>query len=337
MPLGPDPNGFSPDSSASRSTGQALVETAEDPLLAGLDRPVSVLVVGASGFLGRHLLERLGSRGHRVRAVARGGRPEGTTDRPEVSWLAADVTEEEEVAGLARGCEVVVQLAGIRCERGGQTFRAVHVEGTRHLLAEARRAGAERFLLVSAMGATVGSDPYFRTKARAEALVRDSGLGTAIVRPAVVFGPGDHFVSAVVRWLERFPVFFLPRGWDEPVQPASVEDVTDALCQCVERDDVVEDTYTLAGPEPLTLAEVVRTVARVRGLRRAVIRLPDGLARPVLGIARRLADRLDVPPDEWEVFRRAGNLPVPGRGAEAFRSVFHIEPMPFRAVLEDYL
>ena len=337
MSLGPDPNGFSSDSSASRSAGQALVETAEDPVLAGLERPVSVLVVGASGFLGRHLLERLASRGHEVRAVARRGRPDEAPDRAEVTWLAADVTEEEQVAGLARGCEVVVHLAGIRRETEGQTFRAVHVEGTRHLLAEAGRAGAERIVLVSALGATAGSDPFFRTKARAEALVRDSGLEAAILRPAVVFGPGDHFVSAVVRWLERFPVFCVPRAWDGPVQPASVEDVADALCQCVEREDVVDRTYTLAGPEPLTLAEVVRTVSRVKGLRRAVLTLPDGLARPVLGIARRLADRLGIPPDEWEVFRRAGRVPAPSRGDEAFRSVFHIEPMPFRAVLEDYL
>lgn len=334
--MGSEPDGFS-DSSDARSAGQALVETAEDPLLAGLERPVSVLVVGASGFLGRNLVERLGSRGHRIRAVGRGGRPDGEPDRPEVSWLTADVTEEDRVAGLARGCEVVVQLAGVRRERGSQTFRAVHVEGTRHLLDEARRAGAERFLLVSALGASVGDDPYFRTKREAEALVRDSGLRAVILRPALVFGPGDHFVSAVVRWLERFPVFCVPGAWDRPVRPAAVEDVTDALCQCVEREDLADATHTLAGPEPLTLAEAARTVARVRGMRRAVVTLPDGLAAPVLGIVRRLAEGMGIPPDEWEVLRRAGRPPATGRGASAFRSVFHIEPMPFRAALEDYL
>ena len=334
--MGPEPSGFS-DSSGGRSAGQALVETAEDPLLAGLERPVSVLVVGASGFLGRHLVERLGSRGHRVRAVSRSGRPGDAPERPEVTWLAADVTEEERVAGLARGCDVVAHLAGVRGERGTQTFESVHVDGTRHLLAEARRAGAERFVLVSALGASVGKDPYFRTKAEAETLVRDSGLEGVVVRPALVFGPRDHFVSAVARWLERFPVFCLPSGWDQPVRPAAVEDVTDALCQCVEREDVADDTYVLAGPEPLTLAEAARTVARVLGMRRAVITLPDGLAGPVLATARRLAGPLGIPPDEWEVLRRAGRPPTPAREVDAFRTVFHIEPMPFREALEDYL
>lgn len=334
--MGPEPNGYS-DSPGGRPSGQALVETAEEPLLAGLERPVSALVVGASGFLGRHLVERLASRGHRVRAVGRRGRPADVPDRPEVTWLAADVTEEDRVAGLARGCDVVVQLAGLRGERGTQTFAAVHVDGTRHLLAEARRAGAEGFVLVSALGASVGSDPYFRTKREAEALVRDSGLQAVVVRPALVFGPGDHFVSAVVRWMERFPVFCLPDSWDRPVRPAAVEDVTDALSQCVEREDVADDTHVLAGPQPLTLAEAARTVARVRGLRRAVVTLPDAVAGPVLAAARRLAGPLGIPPDEWEVLRRAGRPPTPAGEVNAFRTVFHIEPMSFRAALEDYL
>ena len=334
--MGLEPSGFA-DSSDDRSAGQALVETVEDPLLAGLERPVSVLVVGASGFLGRHLVERLSSRGHRVRAVSRRGRPAEEPGRPEVTWLAADATREAEVQGLARGCEVVAQLAGVRRESGRQTFRAVHVEATRHLVEEGRRAGAERLLLVSALGAADGADPYFRTKREAEALVRDSGLPATIVRPATVFGPGDHFVSAVVRWMERVPIFCVPEAWDRPVQPAAVEDVTDALCQCVEREDVADDTHVLAGPEPLTLAEAARMVARARGLRRAVFTLPDPLAAPVVEVARRLAGRLGIPPDEWEVLRRAGRPPAPRRGVDAFRSVFHIEPMPFRAALEDYL
>lgn len=336
MYVGPRPNGHA-DSSEPGPAAEGLVDTAEDPLLAGLDRPVSVLVTGASGFLGRHLLERLASRGHRIRAVCRHGRPEDAVGAQEVTWLAADVTRQEQTVGLARGCEVVVHLAGIRRERGSQTFRAVHVEGTGHLLEEAHRAGAERFIHVSVVGAATVPDPFFRSKGRAEGLVRDAGLDSVILRPAPVFGPGDHFTSAVVRWLERVPVFLVPSSWDGPIRPVAFEDVTDALCQCVERDDVVGDTYTLVGPQPLTLVEAVRTVARVRGLRRLVGTLPDRLARPVVGVARRLSERLGMPADEWELLRRAGRPPMPYRGVEAFRRVFQIEPMPFQAVLEDYL
>lgn len=335
MPIGPGPD--CTDMPSSGTAGETLVETAEEPLLAGLDRPLTVLVVGAGGFVGRHLLERLASRGHRVRAVDREGEPEDSASLREVTWLAADITREREVAGLARDCDALVHLAGIRRETPGCTFEDVHVRGTRHLLEEARRAGTERFILVSALGATASAEPYGRSKYRAEQEVRDAGVEGVVLRPAVIVGPGDHFTSAVIRWLERFRVFPVPRAWDGVVRPTAIEDVADALCQCVERSDVADRTFTLAGPERLRLSEAARTVAAVAGHPRAVVRVPDPVARPVAALTRWLARRAEMPPDEWDVFRRIGRTPDPREGAEAFRRVFQIEPMPFRAVLEDYL
>ena len=335
MPFGTGPNRS--DMPPSGTAGETLVETAEDPLLAGLERPLTVLVAGAGGFVGRHLLERLASRGHRVRAVDREGEPPDVPPMREVTWLAADITREREVSGLARDCDAVVQLAGIRRESPGRTFEDVHVAGTRHLLEEAGRAGAERFILVSALGATASADPYGRSKHRAEQEVRDAGVEGVILRPAVILGPGDHFTSTVVRWLDRFRIFPVPATWDGIVRPTAIEDVADALCQCVERSDVCGRTLTLAGPERLTLSEAARTVASVAGHARGVVRVPGWMADPVGRLARWLSRRAGFPPDEWEILRRIGRTPDPRKGAEAFRTVFHIEPMPFRTVLEDYL
>ncbi len=312
-------------------------EALEDPLLSGFRRPLVVLVTGASGFLGRHLLPRLASRGHRIRAVSRSGRPEEEVGGGNVSWLAADVTRRDEVEGLARDCDAVVHLAGVRSETPGSGFRRVHVDGTRHVLEEAGRAGAGRFVHVSALGAATGTDDFSDSKRAAEREVREAAIPSVILRPAVVFGPGDHFTSAVVDWLERFPVFLVPEEWNGVVQPAAIEDVVDALCQCVERDDVLGATHPLAGPEPLTLVEVVRTVASVKGWRRPVLAVPDRLAGLVLAVVRRYASWRGVPPDEWDLLRRAGRRPPPAGAESAFRSVFQIEPMPFRAALEDYL
>lgn len=335
MPLGPGPSRS--DTPSSGTAGGTLVEPAEDLLLAGPERPLTVLVAGAGGFVGRHLLERLASRGHRVRAVDREGEPREVAPLRRVAWLAADITREEQVRGLARDCDAVVHLAGIRRETQGCTFEDVHVRGTRHLLEESVRAGTERFVFVSALGAAASADPYGRSKQRAEREVRGAGVEDVVLRPAVIVGPGDHFTGAVVRWLERFPVFPVPAAWDGTVRPTAIEDVTDALCQCVERSDLVGRTFTLAGPERLTLSEAARTVASMKGRPRAVVTVPDPVGRPVSSLARWLADRAGFPPDEWDVFRRVGRTPDPRAGAEAFRRVFQIEPMPFRAVLEDYL
>lgn len=335
MPLGPGPSRS--DMPPSGTAGESLVETAEDPLLAGLEHPLTVLVVGAGGFVGRHLVERLASRGHRVRAAGREGRPRDVPFLRGVTWLAADITSEKEVRGLAGDCDAVVHLAGIRRESPGRTFDDVHVRGTRHLLDEAGRAGVERFIFVSTLGATASADAFGRSKAEAERAIRRSAVEGVILRPAVIVGPGDHFTGAVLRWLERFRLLPVPAAWDRVVRPVAIEDVADALCQCVERPDVAGRTLTLAGPERLALSEAARTVAAVAGRPRAVVRVPGPLGGPVTGLVRWLSDRAGLPPDEWEVLRRIGRAPDPRKGAEAFREVFHIEPMPFRAVLEDYL
>lgn len=323
----------SPDSLSGSAT-EAAVETREDPLLASFSRERQVLVVGASGFVGSHLLARLAARGHTVRAVGRTGAPERGPRFRGIQWIRADVTRESQVRGLAEGCEVVVHLAGVRRESDGHTFRRVHVEGTRHLLSEAVRAGAGRFVFVSALGAELEAHPFFASKAEAEDLVRSSDLEWAIFRPAAVFGPDDHFMAPTARWLRRWPLFLVPAGRDLVLRPAAIEDVADALMQSVERDDLVGETYCLAGPERLTLEACVRTVARVLRLRRWVRSVPPQVAERLLAVTRGMG----LPsPSLAEGWRLLFGRPDPRAGPEDFRRIFHIEPLPFREALEDYL
>lgn len=332
MPEGPGPSRSSTE--AAPAAG-ALAETAEDPLLAGLERPLTVLVTGAGGFLGPHLSSRLASRGHRVRATSRRGRPDHVPVLPEVTWLAADLRDPDDLRGLCRECDVVAHLAGAHREEG-QTYRQIHVEATRNLLEQARAAEVERFLFVSAQGAASGDHPYFRTKLEGEDEVRRSGLDFVVIRPALVVGPDDHFTSTLSRWVSRAPVCCVPGADEGAYRPVDVEDVTDALCQAVERADLAGRTFTLTGPDLLTLGEVVEEVVRATGSRRPVVPLPGRLGRPMLEAARGIGRALGLPVDAWELLWRRRDLPPPDDGS-ALRSVFHIEPMPFRESLEDYL
>lgn len=333
MPDGPGPTRSSTETAP---VEEALAEPAEDPLLAGLERPFTVLVTGASGFLGRHLIERLVSRGHNVRAACRGGRPDGAVARPEVTWLAADLREADAVEGLCRDCDVVAHLAGQHREEDGQTFRQVHVEGTVNLVEQARAAGVERVLMVSAHGAASGEHPYFRTKLEAEDTVRRSGVEFVVVRPDLVVGPDDHFTSILARWVARAPLCCVPGAAEGRYRPVDVEDVTDALCQSVERADLSGRTFTLSGPDELSLGDVVEAVVDACGLRRPVVPLPGAMGRPVLEGARGIGRVLGLPVDAWELLWRRRDLTPPADDA-ALRSVFHIEPMPFGEALGDYL
>lgn len=325
-----------PDSTAESPAARGMVEIAEDPLLTGPDRSLAVVLVGASGFIGRHLLERLASRGHRVRAVSRRGRPADVPGSFDVSWIAADVRRESAVRGLARDCDVVVHAAGIRREREDETFRAVHVEATDLLVAHAASAGVERFVYLSALGAGESEDPFFRTKLQGEHVVRASAIDSVIFRPSVVFGAEDHFTHPLVRWLESWPVCVVRSGGDDVFQPVAVEDVTDALCQAVERSDVAGGTYPLVGPERLTMAEVVDAVAAARGLDARVFALPSPLGESLAGMMRSLARARGRPTEGWDTLRRWSRV-RPSSEVTAFRAVFHILPMPFRETLEDYL
>lgn len=333
MSAGP---GQSRSSAEAVSVPEAIAEPAEDPLLAGLERPFTVLVTGGSGFLGGHLLERLASRGHRVRAACRGGRPADAVPRPDVTWLAADLRDPDTIEGLCRDCDAVAHLAGQHHEEEGQTFRQVHVEGTRNLLEQARAAGVERFVHVSAHGAPSGAHPYFRTMLEAEDEVRRSGLEFVVVRPDLVVGDGDHFTGTLAGWVGRAPICCVPGAREGSHRPVDVEDVTDALCQAVERADLGGRTFTLTGPDELTLGDVVEAVVGAEGLRRPVVPLPGSLGRPVLESARGIGRVLGLPVEAWELLWRRRDLPA-AYGPDALRSVFHIEPIPFRDALEDYL
>lgn len=333
MSAGPGPSRSSTEAAPLQ---EALAEPAEDPLLAGVQRPFTVLVTGGSGFLGRHLLTRLASRGHRVRAVCRRGRPDDAAPRPDVTWLAADLCDPEALEGLCGDCDAVAHLAGQHHEEEGQSFHAVHVEATRNLLEQARAAGVERFVHVSAHGAPSSDHPYFRTKLEAEDEVRRSGVPFVIVRPDLVVGSRDHFTSTLARWVARAPLCCVPGAREGGFRPVDVEDVTDALCQAVERDDLAGRTFTLTGPDELTLRDVVEAVVEARGLRRPVVPLPGALGRPVLEAARGVGRVLGMPVDAWELLWRRRDVPA-GAGPDALRSVFHIEPMPFREALKDYL
>lgn len=334
MPEGPPPQGlgYSIDSAMGSYGESVLTETAVDPLLAGLPQPTRVLVTGARGFVGRHTLPRLLSRGHRVRGLSRSPPSPGPSER--VEWWRGDVTEPGTIRGIAEGREAVLHLVGIAQGPDRAAFHRVHVEGTRNVLEEAAQAGVDRFIYVSAAGARGGGSPFFRTKYEAEREVVRSGLRHVIFRPSVIYGPGDHFTTALASLLRRLPVFPVLGVGSLRLQPVAVEDVADALAQAVERRDVEDGVYELVGPEQLKFTKIVRVVARALDLRRPVVQLPRILAAPALWLAARLGLPMPLSPEQLDMLREVTLL---SRGDNALRTVFRVEPLPFRDAVVDYL
>ena len=238
---------------------------------------MKVIVVGGSGFLGRQVTAALLAAGHSVVLLARGTRKGAVPKGVEV--LPFDVSTGPVPLEYLRGCEALVNLVGIKREEGSQTFERVHVTATRHLLATAAPLGL-RFVHVSVSGSRPDAkSAYHNTKWQAEELIRASGLRFTILKPGVIYGPGDDMVTQLVKMIRFAPIFPVVGKGDSMLQPIHVRDVALAVVRALERDQAVGQTYEIVGPNRMTLRKVVHTVAEATSLNLWMVNSPIWLQR----------------------------------------------------------
>jgi uncharacterized protein YbjT (DUF2867 family) len=298
---------------------------------------VLIAVTGATGFVGRHVVARLTSRGHRVRALVRfpdrARRALASLPPPVPQLVVGDLDDAAALATLMRGADAVIHLVGIIVEAGSATFHAVHVEGTRRMLAAARDAGVRRFVHMSAVGARdePGATRYHRTKWQAEELVRGSGLGYAIFRPSLISGPGNAPIRMLARlhhWCPVVPVFGDGRF---PTQPVWIEDVALALIRAAEEAAIV-GAFELGGPDVLTYEELLRAIGRAVGRPRPLLHVPLALVRAAAAAFDPLGPAAPLTHDQLQMLVEGSATP-----ANTIESVFGIRPLPFAEGLKRYL
>jgi uncharacterized protein YbjT (DUF2867 family) len=278
------------------------------------ETPARVAVIlGGSGFVGRHLAPWLARNGWAVRVAARSPQPSTAPSVGRVRPVAVDLRDEGQVHSVLSGAAAVVNLVGIARERG-QGFRAVNVEGAARAARLAAAAGVERLLHVSALG-IAGDAPAAadRTKASGEVAVREAFPAATLVRPSLVYGPGDHFFGRFAALAAASPVLPVIGGGRTRFQPMHVADAVAALHALVERPATAGMTLALVGPETFTFRELLERMLEVLGRRRLILSLPFRLAEPLAGALERLPD----PPltrEEVRLLRTdkvAGELPTP--------------------------
>ena len=226
-----------------------------------------VLVTGGTGFVGTHLVNRLLQRGHDVAVLTRDPRRTRNRYNRPVHANQGNVLDRESLAAAVADRDAVIHLVGIIYEDGAQTFDRLHREGAENVVAAAEQAGVSRYLHMSAMGASEDApSEYGRTKAAGEKTVRSSRLSWTIVRPSVIFGPGDGFVSLLATIVRRNPVFIpvIGRGTTR-FQPVSIYDVTRVFADALEKPGTAGKTYEVGGPDVLTLNDIYREIAAAVG------------------------------------------------------------------------
>jgi uncharacterized protein YbjT (DUF2867 family) len=233
-----------------------------------------VTVFGGTGFLGRRVVRHLRDKGFSVRVASRHPRASGSHD-PEIRPTAADIRGRQSIATAVEGAFGVVNAVSLYVERGTDTFQAVHMAAAERLAEEARKAGVERFIQVSGIGAdAASSSPYIRARGQGEQAVRAAFASAGVVRPAVMFGPDDAFLNTLVQLLRRLPIYPMFGRGRTRLQPADVEDVGEMIAKLLQRTTAEAITVECGGPRVYTYEELLRTIARAANVDRTLVPVP---------------------------------------------------------------
>ena len=212
---------------------------------------MKIAITGGTGFIGRHLAQRLLADGAEVVVLSR---------KSPIDF---------------EGCDAVAHCAGINREIGDQTYERVHVELTRDVIDEARRAGVKKILHLSFLRARPDcGSRYHESKWAAEELVRDSGLDYTVIKAGMTYGRGDHMLDHLSHALLTFPMFLKVGLREKPVRPLAIDDLVNVLRAALVDGRLSRETVAVTGAETLLLSEAARRVARVLGVRPLILPAP---------------------------------------------------------------
>jgi NADH dehydrogenase len=242
---------------------------------------MKVLVTGGTGFVGPQVVHALRAHNRDVRALVR--RPERGTRL--AGWgaelVTGDVTDPASLRAAVDGCTHVVHLVAI-IKGAPSDFHRVMTQGTKDLVAAAKDANVERFVLMSALGtseATKDTVPYYASKWAMEQETIRSGLEYTIMRPSFVFGRDGGALPTFVKQVRYAPVVTVIGSGLQRIQPIWIENVAEYFARSLDQPQAANRTFELGGPDVVTWNELYLTIAKVLGKRRRLVHIPTGVMR----------------------------------------------------------
>jgi uncharacterized protein YbjT (DUF2867 family) len=298
----------------------------------------TVLVTGASGFVGSHTVPALIDAGHRVVGLVRDddaaaivARRLTQAQRAGLETRLGDVTEPATLPAALTGIDTVLHLAAIpRDLDGGQSLRLVNTEGTRNVVHAAREAGVRRFVHQGALAVVDEPDlHYASSKAKGMAIVRDSGLDWTILDPSLLFGPRDGFFNLIAGLVRMSPGVVPITGTGAArFQPLAIDDLARIVVAVLTDDATVGHEYPLGGPRYWTYREIVEEVVAAMGKRRLLVPMPVPVIRIVAGAAELVRLPFPVATDQLRQLKFDNIGPL-----DSVRTAFGFEPRPMEGGL----
>jgi uncharacterized protein YbjT (DUF2867 family) len=292
-----------------------------------------ILVTGASGYVGGHLMARLKERGEAIRPLVRDLRAAERLRGAGVEPAVGNIADPASLRRAMEGVDTVIHLVAIIVEKGDATFGRINAQGTRNVVAAAQAAGVKRFLYMSENGAQDNPRyPYLQSKWQGEQAVIAGGIPYAILRPSLIFGSGDRFFNTLAALVRGNPIVPIVGDGKSPFQPVWVEDVCTCFVKMLDDDSYLGREYNVGGPEQLSYEEMVDIVMRVLGKRRPKIHLPIALMKPAATVMQAVLPKPPVTPGQLDL------LAVPNTTApNPLPALFGIERPAYLQAKLDYI
>ena len=249
-----------------------------------------ILITGATGFVGPHVVHALRAEGRDLRALVRDDADAGRLHAWGCETVVGEMTDAASLRRAVEGCDTVVHLVAILTGKP-RDFELVMSQGTRDLVAAARDAGVRRFVLMSALGTderTKDLVPYYGAKWEMETAVKESGLEHVIFRPSFVFGREGGALAQFRRIAKLAPVTPIVGPGTQRIQPIWVEDVAAYFAAAMDKPEAANRTFELGGPDVVTWNEFWTRLKASIGTRRPSVHLPFGLMRAQALVLERL-------------------------------------------------
>jgi len=294
-----------------------------------------VTVFGGTGFLGRRIIRHLHDASFAVRMASR--HPDRAVMSfpdagPQFQSVHGDINEDKSVTAAIEGAFAVVNAVSLYVERGRDTFQSVHVNAAERVARVARETGVEKLLHISGIGADARSmSPYIRSRGQGEAAVLRAFPSATVFRPAVMFGPGDAFLTPLLLMLRRLPVFPMFGDGGTRVQPAYVEDVGEASARVLQL-QVPHQIYELAGPHIYIYRALLKSLAAAARNEPLLLPFPFALWHAIGYVA----EFLPSPPITRNQVELMEGDSVAAPGAPGFE-VLQIAPRAIEDVLPEIL
>ena len=266
---------------------------------------MTVLVTGATGFLGRQVVQKLLEHNYQVRCLVRSPGKERLLPSGEVDVYYGDLSNADALTSACRGVEQVIHLVAIIRQSGEADFDTVNRQGVADMVAAAGAGGSVRqFVQVSAVGAANNpAYPYLYSKYQGEQAVINSGLPYTILRPSIIFGKGDEFLNALAALARLFPLTPVVGNGRNRLQPIHVADVAQCVTLSLSRQDLQGRILEIGGPAQVSYNEIVDQVTRTIGKRRLKVHLPYWMMLLNVALMQRLLPRPPITTDMLRMLR----------------------------------